>query len=306
MVTMYDHILVPTSGVEEPTPAAERAIDLAERSGATIHALYVLESGRIPIQDGSQWVLDDLAGVGEVALERVEKRARAAGVGTVETVEREGAPHREILSYVEEAGIDLLVMGTHGRKGLDRYLLGSVTEKVVRASPVPVLSVKRKGASQPPIEYSDVLIPTDGSEGAEAAVDHGIAFAETVGADVHGLSVTDVRATVPNVDVGSQTEVHDLLEAEGERATDYVDTQGSEAGLDVTTAVVRGTPYAQIREYVAEHDVDLIAMGTHGRTGLERYLLGSVAEKVVRTADVPVLTVRLGDGDRDGDDENGQ
>ncbi|MEF8757337.1 MAG: universal stress protein [Halobacteriales archaeon] len=293
---MYDHILVPTSGVEEPTPAAERAIDLAERCGATVHALYVLESGRIPIQDGSQWVLDDLAGVGEVALDRVEERARAAGVKTVETTKTEGVPHREILSYVEEAGIDLVVMDTHGRKGLDRYLLGSVTEKVVRTSPVPVLSVKRENGSPPPIEYSDVLIPTDGSEGAEVAVDHGVAFAETVDADVHGLYVIDVRATVPNVDAGSQTEVHDLLEAEGDRATDYVDTQARKAGLEVSTAVVQGTPYAQIREYVVEHDVDLIAMGTHGRTGLERYLLGSVAEKVVRTADVPVLTVRLGNG----------
>ena len=298
---MYDRILVPTSGVDEPTPATERAIDLAERCGAAIHAIYVLESGRIPIQDGSQYVLDELAGVGEVALERVEERARAAGVETVETTKAEGVPHSEILSYVDEADVDLVVMGTHGRKGLDRYLLGSVTEKVVRASPVPVLSIKRGDGSPGPIEYSDVLIPTDGSEGAEAAVDHGVAFAETVDADVHGLYVIDVRATVPNVDAGSQTEVRDLLEAEGDRATDYVDTQARNAGLEVSTAVVQGTPYAQIREYVVEHDVDLIAMGTHGRTGLERYLLGSVAEKVVRTADVPVLTVRL-EGDARNDE----
>jgi nucleotide-binding universal stress UspA family protein len=297
---MYDHILVPTSGVEEPTPAAERAIDLATRCGATVHAIYVLESGRIPIQDGSQFVLNELSGVGKKALRTVEERAREAGVETVETGARDGVPHREILSYVEEESIDLVVMGTHGRKGLDRYLLGSVTEKVVRASPVPVLSVKREDASPEAVEYTDVLIPTDGSKGAEVAVDHGVEFAGLVGADVHGLYVTDVRATVPNVDDGSQTAILDQLEAEGERATEYIETVGRQAGLDATTAVVRGTPYAQIREYVVEHDVDLIAMGTHGRTGLERYLLGSVAEKVVRTADVPVLTVRLaGDAETD-------
>lgn len=298
---MYDHILVPTSGVDEPTPAAERAIDLAQRCGATVHVIYVLESGRIPIQDGSQFVLNELSGVGEKALETVAERARDAGVETIETANREGAPHDEILSYVEEESIDLVVMGTHGRKGLDRYLLGSVTEKVVRASPVPVLSVKREDASPQPIEYTDVLIPTDGSEGAEVAVDHGVEFAGLVGADVHGLYVTDIRATVPNVDDGSQTAILDQLEAEGERATEYVETVANDAGIDARTAVVRGTPYAQIREYVVEHDVDLIAMGTHGRTGVERYLLGSVAEKVVRTADVPVLTVRLG-GESESDE----
>lgn len=293
---MYDRILVPTSGVDEPTPAAERAIDLAKRCGATVHAIYVLESGRIPIQDGSQFVLNELSGVGEKALQTVEERAREAGVETVETAKRDGAPHKEILAYVEEESIDLVVMGTHGRKGLDRYLLGSVTEKVVRASPVPVLSVKREDASPEPIEYTDVLVPTDGSEGAEVAVDHGVELAGLVGADVHGLYVTDVRATVPNVDDGSQTAILEQLASEGKRAAEYVETAANEAGVEARTAVVRGTPYAQIREYVVEHDVDLIAMGTHGRTGIERYLLGSVAEKVVRTADVPVLTVRLGEG----------
>lgn len=291
---MYDRILVPTAGADEPTPATERAIDLATRCGASIHAIYVLESGRIPVQDGSQFVLNELSGVGQAALQMVADRARDEGVETVETVEREGTAHREILSYVEEAGIDVIVMSTHGRKGLDRYLLGSVTEKVVRASPVPVLSVKQGEPGLHSFEYSDVLIPTDGSEGAEVAVDHGIEFAEMVDAAVHGLYVTDVRATVPNIDDGSQTMVLDQLEDEGEQAIEYVERGGQAEGVDVTTAVVRGTPYAQIREYVTEHDVDFIAMGTHGRTGLQRYLLGSVAEKVVRTADVPVLTVRLG------------
>jgi nucleotide-binding universal stress UspA family protein len=290
---MYDNILIPTNGVDEPAPSTERAIDLATRCDAAIHAVYVVESGRIPLQDGSQWVLDDLAGIGDEALDRIVKRAREAGIETVETTTADGAPHHEILSYVDEHDVDLIVMGTHGRKGLDRYLLGSVTEKVVRASPVPVLSVKRSDASPRQIEYTDVLVPTDGSEGAEAAVDHGIDFARMVDADVHGLYVTDVRATVPSADDGSQTAILELLESEGERAIEYVETAGREAGLDVTTSIVRGTPYAQIREYVVANDVDLIAMGTHGRTGIERYLLGSVAEKVVRTADVPVLTVQV-------------
>ncbi|WP_335998826.1 universal stress protein [Halorientalis halophila] len=138
---MYDSILVPTDGSDAARAAVDHAIDHAERYDATLHVLYVIEAP--PTDEATTGdVLDSLEATGKRAIQEVTDQARAADVGTVEGMVAEGQPHRAILTYVEDNGIDLVVMGTHGRTGLDRYLLGSVTEKVVRTSPVPVLTVR--------------------------------------------------------------------------------------------------------------------------------------------------------------------
>jgi len=139
--------------------------------------------------------------------------------------------------------------------------------------------------------YENVLIPTDGSDGAAPAVERGLELAETYGATVHALYVAQPIYTM---EYGGERIV-DALEEEGERATAAVAEKADERGLTVETEVRRGTPHSQILDYVDDHDVDLVVMGTHGRSGIDRYLLGSVAEKVVRLSDVPVLTVRMTD-----------
>ena len=138
--------------------------------------------------------------------------------------------------------------------------------------------------------YERILVPTDGSDAVDAAVDHAIDLAETYGAEVHAVYVVDTAALAAEMDY---PQVVEALEAEGSRAVRAVEEQATAAGFDrVRTAVLRGTPHAAILEYAEDNDVDLIVMGTHGRSGLDRYLLGSVTEKVVRKSDVPVLTVR--------------
>lgn len=145
--------------------------------------------------------------------------------------------------------------------------------------------------------YERVLFPTDGSDAAEAATEHALAIASRFDVPLHALYVVDVRAAQatdayagPSVDPPM-----DALEAAGEEAVERVGDRAEREGVAVTTAVVEGTPTSAIVEAAADGDV--VVMGTHGRTGLDRYLIGSTTEKVVRTADVPVVTVPVSDSD---------
>ncbi|ELZ92638.1 UspA domain-containing protein [Haloferax sulfurifontis ATCC BAA-897] len=135
---MFDHILVPTDGSAHATRAAEYAVDLAATYGASLHVLYVVDvrtgHADAPVDD------DDSQTRGEAAVGDIAARAADRDV-PVETEIRVGLPHETIIDYGEERDIDLVVMGTHGTSGLERYLLGSVAERVVRLSDVPVLCV---------------------------------------------------------------------------------------------------------------------------------------------------------------------
>ena len=138
---MYDRILVPTDGSDGTRGAVEHAIDLALRYDAALHTLYVVETSALAGEDvpGPLQALED---AGENAIDDVIGQAEAAGVDSIEASVARGAPHRVILEYVADNDVDLVVMGTHGRTDVERYLLGSVTEKVVRLSDVPVLTVR--------------------------------------------------------------------------------------------------------------------------------------------------------------------
>ncbi|WP_049923716.1 universal stress protein [Halopiger djelfimassiliensis] len=135
--------------------------------------------------------------------------------------------------------------------------------------------------------YQDVLIPTDGSDGTRRSISHGLTIAERFDATVHALSI------VPEGPLGT-------LESEearpaASRAVEHVETIATREGVDTVTAVEDGVPHEEILGYADEHGIDMIVMGTQGRTGLDRVLVGSVTERVVRMADVPVVTVRLTD-----------
>ena len=138
---MYDRILLPTDGSDANGRAVEQGVGLARETGAGLHVLFVLEDVPYAPETMDDAVEGQLREIGEAAMEEIEERAEAAGVDLV-TEMREGVPHETILEYAEEADVDAVVMGTHGRSGLDRYLLGSVTERVVRAAEVPVLTVR--------------------------------------------------------------------------------------------------------------------------------------------------------------------
>ena len=138
--------------------------------------------------------------------------------------------------------------------------------------------------------YSEILVPTDGSPASDAAIEHAIDLAEQYGARLHALYVVD-GAAYSSLEAGAEVVV-EALESEGEEATRRVADAAADAGVECVTSVTSGTAYRSIHDYVDEHGIDVVVMGTHGRKGIDRYLLGSVTERVVRTSDVPVLTVR--------------
>lgn len=139
---MYDHILLPTDGSESMESVIDHAVDLATVHDATLHAVYVANTASLsdlPMESSWENVSSALRKQGEVAIEAVEAHA---GELLVESTILEGSPSREITRYADENDIDVIVMGTHGRSGVDRLLLGSVAERVLRSSPVPVLTVR--------------------------------------------------------------------------------------------------------------------------------------------------------------------
>jgi nucleotide-binding universal stress UspA family protein len=137
---MYDDILIPTDGSEGAQQAIDEAIELASLTDATVHALYVVDTGNFSTLPDAKWttIEDALEQEGQQAVTEISDRATDAMISAVTAV-RDGTPHEEILDYADEEGVDLIVMGTHGERGIDRVLLGSVTENVLRESDHSVL-----------------------------------------------------------------------------------------------------------------------------------------------------------------------
>lgn len=141
--------------------------------------------------------------------------------------------------------------------------------------------------------YERILVPTDGSDCSMHAADRAFELADAFDAEVHALHVVDDRAAYGDAGMDFDgTDVLDYLRDAGERAIDRFEQRAADAGVRTTTAIESGVPHREILRYVGDHGIDLVVVGTHGRTGLDRLLLGSVAEKVVRLCEVPVMTVR--------------
>jgi len=153
--------------------------------------------------------------------------------------------------------------------------------------------------------YEHILVPTDGSETAENAVDQAIDIASKYGSTVHALYVVDVDATsyslgteqVDRIRQGHLDEMTEVKE-DADEATGYVAARGDEHGVEVVEHVTAGEPARAIRKFVDDNDIDLVVMGSHGRSGLKRVILGSVTEKVLRRTRLPVLVVDV-HGDTD-------
>lgn len=140
--------------------------------------------------------------------------------------------------------------------------------------------------------YDRVLIPTDGSETVETTLEHAIRIARDNGAAVHALYVIDGRV-VRSADDDAREDLERTLESEGREAVDAVEARALEADLEVVSEIRYGTPHKEILDYAEETGIDLIAIGTHGKSPREKLLtMGSVSERVVDNAAVPVLVVR--------------
>lgn len=291
---MFDSLLFPTDGSEGAAVGLGLVLDVADAHDATVHVLNVADTTQDSVVTVQGEVVDVLEREGETVVEDAADRARQRGIDTVTAV-HQGEPYSTIVEYAESHDVDVVVMPTHGRQGLERFLLGSTTERVVRRSTVPVLTI-RPDDNRPEYPFRNVLVPTDGSDCANQALALGTDLANAEQAALHLLTVV-VIATLGE-DVGTDA----VMTALEERATDLVEAAkafAEDAGVaDVTGTVEYASSVTQgVTSHVEDNDIDLVVLGTHGRTGLDRYVLGSVAETLVRTSATPVLTVRGPTGD---------
>lgn len=289
---MYEDILLPFDGSDGAAEALHHAAEIAHWADATIHVLFVADTTRDSVTAVETRVVDALVQEGEDIVEEAEKTLTTLGVDYDSDVVK-GHPAPTVVEYAEQYEYDVIVTPTHGREGVSRYLIGSVTEKIVRLSSIPVLTVRMQPDEQLVFPYESVLIPTDGSAAGAHAAEHGLSLAAALDATVHVLSVVD--DTPLGLDVRST-----ISEREREQvATDAVDDVVSEAETHGVSNTVRhvehGSPIERILEIIESNDIHAVVMGTTGRRGSDRILLGSVAEGTVRSAPVPVITVGHGE-----------
>jgi len=175
---MYDRILVPTDGTEQPSVVSQ-ALNAAELADATVHVLYVVDEKALdyqPSESGRKETRNTRREEGEEATADIAEKAESRGLEVVTAIE-EGSPAETIVRYADHEGMDMIVMGTHGRSGVDRYVLGSVTEQVVRKSEVPVLTVniaRQRRAVQDDeiaIERAEQVLAEEGHKVAEIPED---------------------------------------------------------------------------------------------------------------------------------------
>jgi nucleotide-binding universal stress UspA family protein len=281
-------ILFPTDFSEGAARAFPQAAILAERHDAELHVVNVTaphseSETTLPVSRDTltEW-LDPAA----------QKNAPDLSALSIvqNQVDGDAAPEG-ITAYVEEQEIDLVVMGTHGRRGVQRMLLGSVTEEVVRTAACPVLTVRSDTAANAQQAVRRILVPVDFSDASQIAVRHAAELADTYDAQIDLLHVVEQVAypSAYGVDPGylSPQEILPRVEAT------LGDVAREEIGFDrVQVSAMVGYAPLTILDYVDENDVDLVVIATHGRTGLDRMLLGSVAERVIRRSSAPVFVVK--------------
>ena len=142
--------------------------------------------------------------------------------------------------------------------------------------------------------YDSILLPTDGSDGATEALEHALGAAEAYGAELHIVSVVD-RRVVLAADAEEKPDVRSELSDDADSAVDELVTRTADAGASITTATPEGVPFREILTYADEESIDLLVIGTQGRTGREKRLnLGSTTERIVKKADRPILVVDIG------------
>ncbi len=243
-------------------------------------------------------ILAQLAGEANDYLGALEEQLRDTGLDASSVV-RQGPAAEAILDYAGQANVGQIVMATHGYSGIKRWTHGSVAERVLQATRVPLLLVRADEREvtrgwQQPARCHRMLVPLDGSPTAEQILPTLAPVARAMGAELILFQVPIAYST------GSMTgewylPVQGVLETAEEDAQAYLTAVAgrlAEQGVDVVTATSCGSVANCIIEFAEANQVDLIAMCTHGRTGLARWALGSVADRVLRAGTTPILLVR--------------
>ena len=306
---MYKRMLVPLDGSELSEVVFPYARELAGRLGLELILLHVHSPEEGEIAPLHRAYIEHKAEVIKCQLEEVQQKT---GIGSGSKVVQvrgelaEGYPAEEIIRYVEKNNIDLILLATHGRSGIKRWIMGSVAEKVLQESSVPTWLV-RAGVPEEIVHdkwpQRTMLVPLDGSKLAESVLPHVEALAKQRGSelvDVVLLRVCEppvILSDYPEATMELSWEEHVQKEKEwakeaGERYLAGVEKRLSGAGLKVRSEVPLGRPIDEIIDYANRNPFNLIVLSTHGRTGITRWAYGSVADKVLRSSCIPVLMIR--------------
>ena len=299
---MYKRILIPVDGGSCSEQTVRWGLDFAAAVGAEVTFLHVVEvtTNMLSKLPTSALYLGDLIRdmreAGKAILADARLEAKAAGVGCDAYMLEDKQPAQAILEA--EKSHHLTLMATHSRRGLDRLFLGSVTEAVLRLSEKPHLILRCPDDTSPlpaQVSFKRLLLPTDGSACSGHALTEGLKLAKVLGAEVtflHALEVPVTVYTMPESMVyepGIREEVQRTAQAILEKAH----REATEMGVKASSHLA-DTAHLRPDQVIvnAEAEIDLTVMGTHGRRGFNRVLLGSVTERVLRRSVAPHLVVR--------------
>ncbi len=278
--------------------AQEYALAMASAWGASLDILHVVEfqpgmDVEFPV---NQMYLDHRKEEAGPSLQSAKERAIRAGL-SAQTHLRVGVPSQEIQTCVRSSGADLVVLGTHGRTGLEHVLLGSTAERIVRIAPCPVLSVKAsqpEGAGEAPsatkVKMRRIVVPVDFSDCSLDALEFAVQFNKPFGAAITLLHVMEPVAYGLDFTLVPPKEWKHQKERVAARL-DELTAALTGSGIATDHVLRSGLPSDSIVGFVRERGFDLMIMGTHGRRGLSHLLSGSVAGAMLRLAPCPVLTV---------------
>lgn len=209
-----------------------------------------------------------------------------------EIIVKSGDVKEEIMGIVRDKNVDLVVMGTHARPYFERMLLGSVTERMLRKLPAPILTVSPTAGSA---RLNNILYATDLGDGSEEGLKFSIRLARGLAAN---LTVVHVTQAIEHVFIGAEVATYLPVEADAVREQILEKLNRSVAlvsdgSVPIKTILAEGSPYQMINQIAQTQKADLIVMNLQSKGRLERALLGSTAERVIRTATVPVLSLPL-------------
>ena len=276
---MFEQILVPLDGSQLAEVALPYAEEMAGRLGSEIILLSVAESASARDYHRHQVYIGKIIDATKRRAERYLDRS-GGNVIKVEPKIMVGNAAEKILQYADKVNIGLIIMATHGRSGVERWAMGSVADKVVRSAKWPVALIRAKGAHSDVREkgiLGKALVPLDGSKESEAV----IPFIENLASRLK-TEVTLLQVVAEPYRVYADAENY-LGEMVGVFGGD---------GITVKSEVRVGTAAEGIITFADEAGADMVAMSTHGRSGIGRWAMGSIAERVVRGGNTPVLLVR--------------
>lgn len=296
---MFDRIMVPLDGSSASEIALPYAEEIASRLAKEIILVSVCE---VAAAGADQLYRTYLKSIEERVLRELE-HFECRESPKVRSEILIGSPAPEILRFADENDVSLITMASHGRSGGTPWLLGNVAAKVLRAAKKPVLLIKVAAEATTLLQrrlIRKVLLPLDGSKLGEQAVPYAEKLIQGVGAQTVLIQALEPLKEIKGegyrgYPVLSETELRAVNERRKKFAEDYLEGMVKtfkEKGLPASCLVVRGSPAEQILDYAQKNGVDVIAMSTHGRSGMGRWVFGSVTDKILHAGDTAVLMVR--------------